>query len=284
MVDESLEDEPMTASRQAPSPANGAQAPSSWQTWARSIEDNDLDYVLQTAGYQYAAMDRLGPGELMRHDQLCAARAEQLQDESAQDLAPLMRWAVSRAWRGHQAHDQAHEWAMTLLQTPAQDRDALLCYEEVLWVTVLYALSQGRLEQAEQAVRGWAQAQEQTPGQAQDKAQAQEASPAQEQERRRQGQTLPERAHALVELAQGQLQLGQERLEALLRSREDDPELCFDVAQDLERAGHIELAMQWLDRSEALALKRGMRALSVDIALMRGDGMSQGGLESGADH
>ena len=88
---------------------------------------------------------------------------------------------------------------------------------------------------------------------------------------------------AVVLIQAGRNQDAQAVYDGLADSHGDDPEMFFEIAEDLVRLGEPDRASAWLDRAATTAERVGDDALSVDIRLLReqiargGTGDSSGG-------
>ena len=207
-----------------------------------SIEDDYPEYVTQTRGYQYDALELLAPEPRRRHDELRRAGPERLDALDLEALEDFERLAVAHAWREAGEGERAREALESILERAPYHASVAL--DEVFAWTLELHLAAGRPEDAEAL---WARAEGWAPEWPQLELLAAKIAHARED---------LERREALL-------------LEYALADERDEPERRYEVTAWLLEVGAEEEAQRrWLEAARAAARREGDEELVVDLALL----------------
>lgn len=203
--------------------------------------DNYDEYLEDTLGYAYGVRDIVPVGTLRSHDRLREDPETHLGDRSLQDLSDLEKLGLARGLKRNNDLDGFASVIEDLIHSDGADPG--VDYPEI---PLLGALVMHRSEHFRHA-RAWLD-------------QAIEKWP----DRSRSAKLL--KGRVLLNAQGGDA--ATEHYEALVSAHPDDPELSFEIAEDLAAEGKPELATRWLGRARQTAEDVGDRAILVDIEVL----------------
>jgi hypothetical protein len=206
----------------------------------RDIEDNYESYLDDELGYAWGVWDRTTLANIARHDDILHAVSDDIAALDPAGLDDLQRLALARACRRHDDPEGELD-SLRLIVSDSMEHPGVN-YVEVVDRTVARLCGALLFDEAEVII---------------ERLEAQEWC-AQPQLYMR----------ALVRLA-SETSMGRDAFEELLIDAPDDPELRFDVAEDLIRFGRMDDANELLDDAEQVANRTGNKAVLVDIELLR---------------
>ncbi len=212
----------------------------------RAIGDDYTEYVRETFGYQYDALDLLTPAQKRRHDRLRASDKEALTTMDATDgQGDLERLGIAHAMLANDMEDRATEVLCAIAAT-TQDFHACVAYDEVLEQTCLSLVSRGDASRADDLWSGQTALTEQMP--------------------------RAELIRGVWLWMLGEADDATQHLEAYVAQREEetapDLERYYDVAEALwQRAMAASAARAWAHRGLKEAEAAGYRALVTDLRL-----------------
>jgi thioredoxin-like negative regulator of GroEL len=206
----------------------------------RDVEDNYESYLDDELGYAWGVWDRTTLAEIARHDAILEATGDELRSTDPAGLDDLQRLALARAAR--RSGDLEGELdALRLIATPPMEHPGV-DYIDVVDLLSSRLCDAQLFDEAEHFI---------------DRLEAEEWC-----------EVTREYTRALVALASDR-SLGRSAFEEILRNSPDDPELRYDIAEDLARYGQLDTAHELLDEAELVATRTGIDAVLVDIELLR---------------
>ncbi len=204
------------------------------------IEDNYPEYLADERGYAWDAWDVLAADVIRRHDAIARASADDLAALDPAGLDDLDRWAFARASRELMDLDGFFDAARLVMASSDEHRG--VSYAEV-FISAIEALSDAGLgDEASLHLRTF----------------------------RERWPEDTQAARLSVWIAARGPDLATS-LEDAIAELMDDAEAMFEIGEDLAAIGASEHALTALDAAAALADTHGLRALLLDIALLRAD-------------
>ena len=214
--------------------------------FTRSIEDNYPEYVLETFGYQYDALEVIDREALTRHDNLRHASREELEramgDGEGVERDALAALAIAHRWRELEALEESAEALEFILSAPPH---ASVAIDEVFEFAILTRLTLKQYDRARHLL---------------------DAPPEWTESWHR----LP-LLSGLVATLEGDPSDGERMFDAYIDdegAEGERGERCYETAELLSDYLEHELAKTWLVRARSRAEAEADRALLVDITLM----------------
>ena len=207
------------------------------------LEDDYAEYLADELGYACDARDDLrGPSlsEMLRHDELTESSAAELEALDPTSLNDLLRWGYARGCRRHGDIDGFLAAARLVVESDTPHGSIL--YDEVYESLIETLANHGLQDEADLLVERFAA-------------------------------RWPDdtRAHRLAVFVGIRGQDLATRLESARGHLSADPERMFEIAEDLAQNGAVDPCGDWLRAVEERAEEMGLRALLLDIALLRAD-------------
>jgi len=209
---------------------------------AEPRSDNYERYLEDTYGYAYSARDIVAIESLERHDELVGRPTLDGREIDEQDLGDFERLGLAR---GLYRDGQFEAFCRQIEQLLDSDHEhPAVAYPEL---PLLAALVLRRADRYERAASILERGRELWPDAA-----------------------LPmTQQRALIILATRGPETAQQVYQSLADDHPDDPELRFEIAEDLWCQDHLEMAAQWADRAEEVAERVGDDPSLVDIQLLK---------------
>lgn len=204
--------------------------------------DNYERYLEDEYGYAYFARDIVSIEEIERHDRFVESPADRQPDRPLDDDDDFSLLGLARGWKRADNIDAFIEVIEHLIASE-EDHPAV-AYHELPLLAAIVLSKAGEFDTAiallDQGIEKWPD------------------------------QKRPTLQHkALVLLQAGELEAASELHESLVRQHSDDPEVPYEIAEDLRQTGHPDRAEGWLDRAESSAKEVGDKSLLVDVELLR---------------
>lgn len=207
----------------------------------QAISDNYETYLLDEYGYAYGARDIVPLRTLERHDRLVEHPRATLEDLDRDELDDFERFGLARGFAEREEFEAFATCIDRLLAS--DDEHEGLQYHELPLYAAIVGLRQGEHDRAatwlEAAIDRWS-------------------------DRARPARLLMAR----VALDREDEERAAEIHESLAEDHPEDPELTFEIAEDLAGAGAEARASEWVERTRERARDTGDRAVEVDLNVL----------------
>lgn len=222
-------------SEETASPDDGTDSP------AKVVADNYERYLEDEYGYEYGARDILPIRVLESHDRLADDPEAGLADRELDDLGDFERLGLARGFAAAGAFESFADVLDRLLESDAEHE--AVRYPELPLLGARIALRHG----ADERALDWL---------------------------RRGTERWPDRARparllrARITLRRGDHERAAELYESVAEDHAADPELAFEIAEDLVAEGFTDWASEWAARSRETAQRVGDTAIEVDLDVL----------------